>query len=56
MLVVSQIEEGNSCHIALVDALANANANELAREAADKAGDFDCTEDEVEVIGAFEAY
>lgn len=56
VLVVSQIEEGNSCHIAHVDALANANANELAREAADKAGDFDCTEDEVEVIGAFEAY
>lgn len=56
VLVVSQIEEGNSCHIAYVDARANANANELARDAADKAGDFDCTEDEVEVIGAFEAY
>jgi len=56
VLVVSQIAEGNSCHIAYVDALANANANDLAREAADGAGDFDCANDTVEVIGAFEAY
>lgn len=56
VLVVSQIAEGNSCHIAYVDARANANANELAREAADRAGDFDCMTDEVEIIGAFEAY
>ena len=56
VLVVSQIAEGNSCHIAYVDALANENANELARQAADKAGDFDCATDEVEIIGAFEAY
>lgn len=56
VLVVTQLLDGNSCHIAYVDALANANANELAREAADKAGDFDCATDEVEVIGKFEAY
>ena len=56
VLVVTQIAEGNSCHIAYVDARANANANELAREAADRAGDFDCMTDEVEIIGAFEAY
>lgn len=56
VLVVSQIAEGNSCHIAYVDAKANANANELARQAADKAGDFDCANDEVETIGAFSAY
>lgn len=56
VLVVSQIAEGNSCHIAYVDAKANENANELARQAADAAGDFDCATDEVEVIGAFEAY
>lgn len=56
VLVVTQIAEGNSCHIAYVDARANANANELAREAADKAGDFDCMSDEVEIIGRFEAY
>jgi hypothetical protein len=56
VLVVSQIAEGNSCHIAYVDALANENANALAREAADEAGDFDCANDEVEIIGAFEAW
>ena len=56
VLVVTQLAEGNSCHIAYVDALANTNANELARAAADKAGDFDCASDEVEVIGEFEAY
>ncbi len=56
VLVVSQIAEGNSCHIAYVDALANSNANELARQAADKAGDFNCALDEVEVIGTFSAY
>lgn len=56
VLVVSQIAEGNSCHIAYVDALANENANELAREAADKAGNFDCATDEPEVIGKFTAY
>ena len=56
VLVVTQIEEGNSCHIAYIDALANKDANTLAREAADNAGDFDCTGDEVEIIGEFEAY
>ena len=56
VLVVSQIAEGNSCHIAYVDALATANANDLARAAADGAGDFDCANDTVKVIGAFEAY
>jgi hypothetical protein len=56
VLVVSQIAEGNSCHIAYVDARANDNANELARQAADNAGDFDCLTDEVEIIGDFEAY
>ena len=55
VLVVTQIKDGNSCHIAYVDALANKDANELARAAADKAGNFDCATDEVEVIGAFEA-
>lgn len=54
--MVSQIEEGNSCHIAYVDALANKNANDLAREAADKAGDFNCATDEPETLGEFTAY
>ncbi len=56
VLAVTQIAEGNSCHIAYVDALANPNANELARAAADKAGDFNCATDEPEVIGKFTAY
>jgi hypothetical protein len=56
VLVVTQIAQGNSCHIAYVDARANDNANELARQAADRAGNFDCANDEVEIIGAFEAY
>ncbi len=56
VLVVTQIEDGNSCHIAYIDARANSNANELARQAADKAGDFNCMTDDVEIIGKFEAY
>lgn len=56
VLVVTQMEEGNSCHIAYIDALANTDANELARAAADKAGSFDCLTDEVETIGAFSAW
>ncbi len=56
VLVVTQLAEGNTCHIAYVDALANKDANELAREAADKAGDFDCTSEEAETIGEFSAW
>jgi hypothetical protein len=56
VLVVTQLVEGNSCHIAYIDALANADANVLAREAADQSGEFDCASDEVEVIGEFVAW
>jgi hypothetical protein len=56
VLVVTQLVEGNSCHIAYIDALANKDANELARKAADASGTFDCATDEVEIIGKFEAY
>lgn len=56
VLVVSKVAPGDSCHIAYVDALANADANQLARDAADQAADFDCATDEPEVIGAFTAY
>lgn len=56
VLVVTQLVEGNTCQIARIDARANPDANTLAREAADRAGDFDCMTDEVEVIGRFEAY
>lgn len=56
VLVVTQLVEGNTCHVAYIDALANANANEMAREAADKSGSFDCLNDEVETIGKFTAW
>lgn len=56
VLVVTQLVEGNSCHIAYVDALANKDANELARRAADASGTFDCATDEVEIIGDFSAW
>ena len=40
ILVVTQLGEGTTCQIAYIDALANPDANELAREAADDmAGD-----------------
>jgi hypothetical protein len=56
VLVVTQLGEGKTCHIAYVDALANDDANELARQAADKAGTFDCATDEIETLGNFKAW
>jgi len=57
VLVVTRIAPGATCHIAYVDALANADANELARQAADtKAKDFDCATGEPEYVGKFEAW
>jgi hypothetical protein len=56
VLVVTQLVEGNTCHIAYIDARANSNANEMARAAADKSGDFDCASDAVEIIGKFTAW
>ncbi|WP_375450794.1 hypothetical protein [uncultured Devosia sp.] len=56
VLVVTQLVEGNSCHIAYIDALANTDANDLARQAADTAGSFDCARDEIETIGKFTAW
>lgn len=55
LLVVTQLLEGQTCHIAYIDALANADANALAQAAADKAGSFDCASDKIETIGAFKA-
>jgi hypothetical protein len=56
ILVVTQLGEGQTCQIAYVDALANSNANELARKAADDlAGSYDCTA-EPELVGKFEAW
>ena len=56
VLVVSQLVEGNSCHIAYVDARANSDANALARKAADGAGSFDCGSDEIDKPGVFKAW
>jgi len=56
ILVVTQLAEGSTCHIAYIDAIANEDANALAREVADeRAGSFDCNE-EPEIIGDFEAW
>jgi hypothetical protein len=56
VLVVTKFAAGATCQVALVDALANPDANELARAAADlKARDFDCA-DEPETIGEFAAW
>ncbi|WP_421761918.1 hypothetical protein [Devosia sp.] len=56
VLVVTRIAPGATCHVAYIDALANPDANELARKAADeKAADFDC-KNEPEIVGKFEAW
>jgi hypothetical protein len=56
VLVVTQIEPGATCHIAYVDAIANADANALAQQAADRlAPGFDCR-NEPEIVGKFEAW
>jgi hypothetical protein len=53
MLAVTRLPPGPVCHVAYVDAVANPNANALARQAADDfARGFRCGKDEVKVIGA----
>jgi hypothetical protein len=57
VLVVTKIAPGATCQIAYIDALANPDANELARKTADtKAKDFDCETGEPEYVGKFEAW
>ena len=57
VLVVTKVGPGATCQIAYVDALANPDANELARKVADeKARDFDCETGEPEYVGTFEAW
>lgn len=55
VLAVIQIKEGATCHIAYVDAGLNADADALARQAADTAGDLNCA-GEPEKIGKFAAW
>ena len=53
MLAVTRLPPGAVCHVAYIDVAANPNANELARKAADElARDFQCSWDEVKIIGA----
>lgn len=57
VLVVTKIEEGATCHIAYVDALANPDAAELAEQAADAhCFDFDCKADKPAMVGKFAAW
>lgn len=52
MLVVTRLPPGPVCHVAYIDAVANTNANELARKAADDfARGFTCSKDAVKIIG-----
>jgi hypothetical protein len=56
VLVVTRLEPGATCHVAYIDATANADANEMARKAADEvAPGFDC-ENEPETVGEFKAW
>lgn len=56
ILVVTRIEPGATCQIAWIDALANPDANELARKIADEtAPGFDCA-NEPDTVGKFEAW
>ncbi len=53
LVVVTRLQSGSTCHIADIDVKANANPNDLAREAADTiARDFKCGIDRVKVMGA----
>jgi hypothetical protein len=53
LLVVTRLPPGAVCPVAYVDAAANPNADELARQAADEiARDFKCGTDQVKAVGA----
>jgi hypothetical protein len=51
ILVVTKLEEGNTCHVAYVDARLTKNANVVARQFADElARDFDCASEDPAVV------
>jgi len=53
VLVVTRLGPGGVCHVGYVDALANANANGLAREIADeRTRAFNCNNDKPIILGA----
>ncbi len=52
VLVVSKYDNGESCHMAYIDALANKNANKLAQFIADRLSDnFNCEKDQAIIVG-----
>jgi hypothetical protein len=51
VLVVTKLDGEEACHMAYIDARANPNPNELAREVADGDEGFDCLRDDPQVIG-----
>jgi hypothetical protein len=53
VLVVTRLAPGSTCHVGYVDARANPNANDLARQIADEsARNFKCGTDKPIVLGA----
>ncbi|WP_417579184.1 hypothetical protein [Pelagibacterium sp.] len=57
VLVVTKIEEGNTCWVAQIDARANANANQMARDAARRlVRGWDCQTMERETVGVWNAF
>ncbi|MBV1885522.1 MAG: hypothetical protein KUG61_00470, partial [Parvibaculaceae bacterium] len=52
VLVVSKFEDGETCQVGFINALATKNANSLARHLADtKARDFICSTDRASYLG-----
>lgn len=51
LLVITRLPPGAVCHVAYVDVKANADANEIARRAANNARAFDCARDKVRIEG-----
>ena len=57
VLVVTRIEPGNTCHVAYIDALANPDANLLARQAAaDLVPGWNCQTMEIRRVGTLDPY
>jgi hypothetical protein len=55
VLIVTRLAPGGVCHVGYVDAVLNANANDLAREIADKhARTFACGKDKPVILGKTE--
>jgi hypothetical protein len=52
LLIVTRLPPGAVCHVAYIDGIANPDANDLARKAADEtARGFDCGKDKVQPLG-----